>query len=453
MANALITSTVITNEVLRIAHNASAFLGNMNSDYSELWNGQYKPGQSVNARRPVQFTHRTGSTANIQDITESSVPIVVQPELGIDFAVASNELALSVGSNGQVSKEFKQRYLQPAGLKIAAIMDYSIGQIVKNSAHQMVGTPGVPPATVADILNAQVPLDRMSVPRDGMRMAAIEPGANATIVAGLATLFNNQGMLGEQYKSGIIKTSLGLDFAMSQNVPTHTVGPLGGTPLVNGASQGLTNSGSTDNPYAASTLLLALSAPILASRRAIARPACRSFMRPMASASSSLSGSARYSINAAGSSASKMQSVAGLGLPCASARPPNDLSRSSASSSNLSRPHDFASDATTFCRCSTSACCSLIAGASLAASSCTICCSFARVSVSGSLSSCGCLVVSPIELERKPCVLGTCARNSSRWRTKRSILRRARSSSRCSGVFSGFASFSTCSPSVGVSVD
>ena len=256
MANSLITSTVITNEVLRIAHNASAFLGNMNTDYSELWTGQYKPGQSVNARRPVQFTHRTGSTANIQDITESSVPVTVQPELGVDFAVASNELALSVGSNGQVSKEFKQRYLQPAGLKIAAILDYSIGLIAKNGAHQLVGTPGTPPATVADILNAQVPLDRMSVPRDGMRMAAIEPGANAAIVAGLATLFNNQTMLGDQYKTGVIKTSLGLDFAMSQNVPTHTVGPLGGVPLVNGASQGLINTGSTDNPYAASTLLI-----------------------------------------------------------------------------------------------------------------------------------------------------------------------------------------------------
>ena len=256
MANALTTSTIVTNEVLRIAHNNSAFLGNMNTDYDDKWTGQYKPGQTVNARRPVQFTHRTGSTANIQDITESSVPVTVQPELGIDFAVSSNELALSVGSNGSVSKEFKERYLQPAGLKIAAILDYSIGQIIKNGAHQIVGTPGTPPATVADILNAQVPLDRMSVPRDGRRMAAIEPGANATIVAGLATLFNNQSMLGDQYKTGVIKTSLGLDFAMSQNVPSHTVGPLGGTPLVNGANQGLTNAGATDNPYAATTSLI-----------------------------------------------------------------------------------------------------------------------------------------------------------------------------------------------------
>lgn len=256
MANALLTSTVVTNEVLRIAHNASAFLGNMNTDYDDKWQGQYKPGQTVNARRPVQFTHRTGSTANVQDVTESSVPVTVQPELGIDFAVSSNDLALSVGSNGNVSKEFKQRYLQPAGLKIAAILDYNIATIIKNGCHQIVGTPGTPPASISDILDAQVPLDRMSVPRDGMRMAAIEPGANAKIVAGLATLYNDKDALGQQYKTGVMKTSLGLDFAMSQNVPSHTVGPLGGTPLTNGANQGLINAGATDNPFALTTAFL-----------------------------------------------------------------------------------------------------------------------------------------------------------------------------------------------------
>ena len=44
MANALVTSTVVTNEVLRIAHNASAFLGNLNTDYDDAWEGKYKPG-------------------------------------------------------------------------------------------------------------------------------------------------------------------------------------------------------------------------------------------------------------------------------------------------------------------------------------------------------------------------------------------------------------------------
>jgi hypothetical protein len=256
MANALITSSIITNEVLRIAHNNSAFLGNMNSDYQESWNNHLKPGQSVNARAPVQFTHRTGETANVQDITERSVPVALQPLLGLDFAVGSTELATSIGNDGKVNKAFQDRYLKPAGLKLAAILDYQVGTILKNGTHQMVGTPGTPPASFADLLQAGVPLDRMSVPRDGMRMAAIEPGANATIVAGLSGLFNNKDVLSEQYKSGIIKTGAGLDIAMSQNVPSHTVGPLGGVPLVNGANQGLINAGTTDNPYAATTALV-----------------------------------------------------------------------------------------------------------------------------------------------------------------------------------------------------
>lgn len=256
MANALVTATVVTNEVLRIAHNASAFLGNVNTDYKDSWTGELKPGSTVKARAPVQFTHRDGETASVQDVTERTVDVSLEPLLGLDFAVGSTELATSIGSNGQVSKDFQMRYLKPAGLKLAALLDYRIATKMKNGFHQIVGTPGTPPASVSDILNAQVPLDRMSVPRDGMRMAAIEPGANANIVAGLSTLFNSQSMLSDQYKTGVLKTGMGLDFAMSQNVPSHTVGALGGTPLVNGASQGLINAGATDNPYAATTALV-----------------------------------------------------------------------------------------------------------------------------------------------------------------------------------------------------
>lgn len=256
MANAYQTSQIVTNEVLRIAHNASAFLGNTNSDYQDSWNGKYAPGQTLQARGPVQFQTRDGETANVQDVTERSTPITLQPLLGLDFAVGTTDLATSIRADGKVEPAFKERYLKPAGLKLAAILDARLGTIMKNGFHQMVGVPNTPPGTVADILQACVPLDRMSVPRDGMRMAALEPGANANIVAGLAALFNDQTQLSKQFKTGVMQTSLGLDFAMSQNVPSHTVGPLGGTPLVNGANQGIINSGSTDNPYAATTSLV-----------------------------------------------------------------------------------------------------------------------------------------------------------------------------------------------------
>lgn len=255
MANALLTSQIVTNEVLRIAHNNSAFLGNVNTDYKESWAGEYKTGTTLKARAPVQFTHRDGETASVQDVTERTVDVTLEPLLGLDFAVGTTDLATSIGSDGKVMPEFKDRYLKPAGLKLAALLDYRIAVKMKNGFHQIVGTPGTAPSTFADLLNAAVPLDRMSVPRDGMRMAAIEPGANAAIVAGLSGLFNNQNLLSDQYKTGVIKTGAGLDIAMSQNVPSHTVGALGGTPLVNGI-MGLINAGATDNPWAATTSLV-----------------------------------------------------------------------------------------------------------------------------------------------------------------------------------------------------
>jgi hypothetical protein len=42
------------------------------------------------------------------------------------------------------------------------------------------------------------------------------------------------------YREGSLGNLGGIMTQMSQNVPTHTVGPLGGTPLVNGASQATT---------------------------------------------------------------------------------------------------------------------------------------------------------------------------------------------------------------------
>lgn len=256
MANSLQTATIVTNEVLRIAHNNSAFLGNMNTDHDEKWKGKYAPGSTLKVRRPVQFTMRSGAAANIQDVTESTVDLVVQPEIGIDFAVSSYELATAVRNDGSVDKAFRDRYLKPAGLRIAAELDFRVGSTIKNQIYNFVGTPGTGPSTIADILNAQVPMDNFAAPRDGLRYAALNPTANAAVVAGFAALFNDQGTLSKQFKTGMIQTSLGLDFLMSQNLPAHTVGPLGGSPVVNGANQGLINSGATDNPYAATTSLV-----------------------------------------------------------------------------------------------------------------------------------------------------------------------------------------------------
>lgn len=249
MTNALITSSIITNGTLEALHNHSAFLGNINTDYDDQFaKGGAKAGATINVRRPVQYTVRSGNVAILQDINETTVPITLQPEFGIDWAFQDFDLSLSID-------KFSSRYLEPAGKRLATEIDMRIAALYK-TVWNFTGTPGTIPATAQIALDAGVLLDNNACDRNGSRLMALSPVANAKMVGGMTGFFNDQTTVGKQFKSGMLQSSLGMDFQMSPNLPTHTVGPLGGVPLVNGASQGLVNAGSTDNPWAATTSLV-----------------------------------------------------------------------------------------------------------------------------------------------------------------------------------------------------
>ena len=250
MANAIITSSIITNETLRILHNESAFLGNINTEYEDQFaNKGMKAGSVVNVRQPVQYTIRDGATINIQDVNELTIPITMEAEFGIDWAFSDYDLKLSID-------EFSKRYLAPAAKRLAAELDLRIATRFYRGVANFSGTPGTPISTAQAVLDAAVLLDNAACPRTDGRMLALTPLSNAKLVGGMSGLFNDQATQGKQLKNGMMSTNLGMDFIMSQNLPTHTVGGLGGTPLVNGANQGLINSGSTDNPSAATTSLI-----------------------------------------------------------------------------------------------------------------------------------------------------------------------------------------------------
>jgi len=250
MADNLITSTIILNKTMQILHNESAFLGHINTEFNdEFAKKGMKAGATVYPRRPVQFRVRDGATASLQDVNETSVAVTVEPEFGIDFDFTEFDRTLSVD-------EFSKRYMKPAGTRLATELDTRIATRFYQSVANFSGTPGTTPSTALAMLKAAAILDDCSCPRDGFRVAALNPLAMAYMVDGLKGLLNDGGVIGKQTKTGLLATNLGLDFQMSQNVPTHTVGPLGGTPLVDGANQGTTTAVITENPYAATTSLL-----------------------------------------------------------------------------------------------------------------------------------------------------------------------------------------------------
>lgn len=251
MSNNIITPSWITTTTLKHLVNQSAFIGSVNTDYNDQFKqAGAKVGSTINVRRPVRATIRSGATANIQDVNETQVPITIEPEFGVDWNFTDFDLSLSVD-------KFEERYLKPFASQIAAELDLRIGQRFYQGVGNFIGTPGTGPASAQAALNAGVVLDNNACPRDGkMRTFALNPGANAAMVGSMSGFFNDPASISKQFKTGLMSSStLGMDFQMSQNLPSHTVGALGGTPVIDGSNQGITNSGSTDNPYASTTSL------------------------------------------------------------------------------------------------------------------------------------------------------------------------------------------------------
>lgn len=230
MAQSILTISMITREALRILENNLTFAKGVNREYDDAFGIKgAKIGDTLNIRKPARYVGRSGTTLSIEDQTETSVPLVLDTQFGVDVQFTSKDLALSLD-------DFSQRVLKPAVATIANKMDRD-GMALYKDVYNAVGTPGTTPSALLTYLQAGAKMDFEAAPRDGMRALAIDPLAQATIVDSLKGLFQSSEKIKDQYEEGTMGLSGGFKWSMDQNVNSHTVGPLGGTPLVNGASQ------------------------------------------------------------------------------------------------------------------------------------------------------------------------------------------------------------------------
>lgn len=240
MANTLVTPEWVMKQVGRRLVNNLKFANNVNRSYD----GQYvqagaKVGYTVNARLPQRYTVNKGQALNIQSVTDTIVPITLtdQANVGIEFSTQS--LTMEVD-------DYQKRYVAPAVDALVNVMDYDGLSRMYKKAFYTVGTPGVVPGSTGTLpqaannvyLGAGVKLSNAAVPADG-RVAMLTPNMHAYLASANVTLFNPAGSISEQYKTGMFgREALGIsEWFMDQNVATHTVGALGGTPITNGVDQ------------------------------------------------------------------------------------------------------------------------------------------------------------------------------------------------------------------------
>lgn len=229
MANSVLTPDIICKEAVMILENelvmAKKVYRGHEKEFANKVNG-YEVGDTVSIRKPTDFTVRDGAAASNQDVVEGKTSITVNKQKGVDFAFTSAELTLDI-------RDLSERVIRPAMIQLANQVDTDLMALYKDVPN-WVGTPGQTIDGFSDFAAAPERLDELAVPSD--RAAVLSP-ADHWGLAGSQTALFMQDVAKGAYRKGSIGMIGDVDTYMSQNVPTHTVGAHGGTPLVNGADQ------------------------------------------------------------------------------------------------------------------------------------------------------------------------------------------------------------------------
>jgi len=240
MANEFLTDDIITSEAQRILENTSVVTRTINKQYDSSFavNGA-KIGNTLRIRLPDRMLVTDGAALQAQDVDQEYTTLTVstQKHIGLNFTTADRTMKID---------NFSDLFLKPRISQLATTVDAAIAAASYKKIYASVGTPGTAPGTSAVLLAAQQKLNEMACPQE-MRYMACTPSANAALVEGMKGLFNAQGTISRQFKSGMMGTDvLGYDeIAMSQNLPRHTTGDWGTTITVTStiATEGATSLG------------------------------------------------------------------------------------------------------------------------------------------------------------------------------------------------------------------
>lgn len=229
-ANEPLTIGMITREFLLVLENNLKMTRTINREYDDKFsiNGA-KIGNTVDIRKPSRSLGRDGQEMSIEGFVETSVPLTLNHQYGNDAQFTSQELLLSID-------DFSDRVLGPMVATVANKVDRLCAEQYIEVANN-VGVPGTIPNALLTYLQAGAKLDEECVPIDDKRYITMTPKMQITIVDALKGLFQQASAISEQYAMGRMGTAIGFEWQMDQNIVTHTIGPLGGTPLVNGANQ------------------------------------------------------------------------------------------------------------------------------------------------------------------------------------------------------------------------
>lgn len=230
--NTILNIDMVTNEALRILHQKLNFIGSINRQYDDSFakNGA-KIGSNLRVKLPPRYTSATGATYTANNTTENyvNVPCSTQRHVGMDFT--SKDLTLSID-------RMADDFLEPAMAQLAADMEKDAFNMYKD-IYAQVGTAGTVPNSWKSLAQAAGKIRENGLVNDDSLCAILNVDAHIELADAIKTLQSPDREISANYRKGLLVSSVGGFDKVFENtmIPVHTNGSMGGTPLVNGATQ------------------------------------------------------------------------------------------------------------------------------------------------------------------------------------------------------------------------
>lgn len=208
MANSILTPDIIAREALMVLRNNAVMANLVHRDYSEDFVGAV--GDTITVRKPATFVaNEYSGSINVQDATETAVPVVMDKHLDVSFAVTAKQMTMDIA-------DFSKQLLVPAMQAFADKVDKLLIALESEATSRHTHTDGA--IAPADLIAARKFLTENAAPLAERRFVV---GATAE-----ADLLGNElfvsaekiGDNGTALREASLGRKFGMDCYVDQNI-------------------------------------------------------------------------------------------------------------------------------------------------------------------------------------------------------------------------------------------
>ena len=213
MSNSNLTIDMITNEVMRIAHEKLSFIGTINRQFdSSFGQSGGKHGTTLRIRLPEQFSVTTGRAIDVQDSTEVSTTLTVATQKHVAMRFNSQELWSDID-------DFSRRKIEPAVSVLVSDVENDVLTGCTKAVARVAGTAGTSITTLNVPGLARAKMNQGLAPK-GDRFVQMDSVTMAALVNGLSGLNQDSKALATQYREGMVARTAMADYYENERVWT-----------------------------------------------------------------------------------------------------------------------------------------------------------------------------------------------------------------------------------------